>query len=146
MCSFATSCNTFLCFLCFRFVILKFLILYYVYIEFKCQFFRHNFLMHNTVTCRCDYRRAFDRIIGFINIWLPQLGTADNTALSLIYILSRVGCMSRDKWIHAVLDLANLLHIRSYIHTIYNLTITAIGSITITYPVVTAMYSIHLNS
>jgi hypothetical protein len=42
-----------------------------------------------------------------------------------------------------VLDIATLFHIRSYIHTIYNLTVTAIGSITITSPVV---ISIQLNN
>jgi hypothetical protein len=44
------------------------------------------------------------------------------------------------------MNIANLLHIRSYTHRIYNLTITAIGNITITYPVVIAMHSIQLTS
>jgi hypothetical protein len=35
------------------------------------------------------------------------------------------------------MDIENLFHILSYNYTIYNLTITAIGSITITYPVIT---------
>jgi hypothetical protein len=61
-----------------------------------------------------------------------------------MYILSRVGCITRQK-LHAVLDVGNLLNIRSYTHTIYSLTITAIGIITNTSPAgVTAMHSIQL--
>jgi hypothetical protein len=60
-------------------------------------------------------------------------------------ILSCVGYIKCDKQLHAVLNIANLLNTRNHTYTIYNHTITAIGSITITYPVVTAMHSIQLS-
>jgi hypothetical protein len=49
-----------------------------------------------------------------------------------IYILSRIVCITRDKWLHAVLDIANLFPFRSYTYIIHNYTITAICSITVT--------------
>jgi hypothetical protein len=48
--------------------------------------------------------------------------------------------------LHAVFDIADLLHIRSYTYTIYSFISTAIFSSTITYPVVSAMHSIQLTS
>jgi hypothetical protein len=72
-------------------------------------------------------------------VLLPYLALSKNTGKNNTThvvccksnILSRVGCITR-QITSRLLHIANLFHIRSYTHTIYNLLITVIGSITIT--------------
>jgi hypothetical protein len=71
----------------------------------------------------------------------------NNNVLVCVYslvIIVTCWCIARDKYLHAIFNIAILSHILSYTYKIYNLTTTAICSITATYPVVTTMHSIQL--